>query len=299
MADHARSIHVDDIPAAKARRRGRRPRMAPLRCHSLRETLQSLHNIATRMMLPAGGWSRGAWLAACLGMLASPAGAVEYRLQVANLDYLAVAAYAGPPATPLPGTNTLARLETLLDQMGLAAALIPGREVHLLDHPGYGAMVPPRLSVRPPTREQAWTTLVWDGNPSETYAFVVRTEMMAWQEAYVVAANPAGTLRLLALGGPSLFGGRAYEVPQVSYHYLANALDQRTFAAWVAHNAKSLNGMAVVIGKGDHRVYNPDRVYALLTTPAQPHTFKLVIGWCDHSDRGIGVWERFRVLRSC
>jgi hypothetical protein len=299
MAEQPARFQFEDVPIDEARRMGRGPCVEPMLYQALRETIPSLHNIATRLTRPAGWWSRGAWLAACLGMLASPAGAVEYRLQVANLDYLTVSAYAGPPATPLPGTNTLARLETLLDQMGLAAALIPGREVHLLDHPGYGAMVPPRLSVRPPTREQAWTTLVWDGNPSETYAFVVRTEMMAWQEAYVVAANPAGTLRLLALGGPSLFGGRAYEVPQVSYHYLANALDQRTFAAWVAHNAKSLNGMAVVIGKGDHRVYHPDRVYALLTTPAQPHTFKLVIGWCDHSDRGIGVWERFRFLRSC
>jgi hypothetical protein len=245
-------------------------------------------------------WSMAAWLVACLGVLARPVGAVEYRLQVANLDYLTVAAYAGPPATPLPGTNTLARLETSLDRMALSpAALIPGREVQLLDHPGYGVVVPVRLSVLPPTREQAWTTLVWDGNPGETYAFVVRTEMVAWQEAYVIAANPAGTLRLLALGGPSLFGGRAYEVPQVSYHYLANAVDRRTFAAWVANNATSLNGMALVIGRGDHRVYNPDRVYALLTMPAQPRAFKLVIGWCDHRDRGIGVWERFRFPSPC
>ena len=245
-------------------------------------------------------WSMAAGLVACMGVLAVPARAVEYRLQVANLESLTVAAYAGPPATPLPGTNTLARLETLLDQLALApAALIPGREVHLLDHPGYGGKVPARLSVLPPTREHAWTTLVWDGTPGETYAFVVRTEMVAWQEAYVLAANPAGTLRRLALGGPSLFGGRAYEVPQVSYHYLANAVDQRTFAAWVAHHAKSLNGMAFVIGNGQHRVYNPDRVYALLTMPAQPYTFKLVIGWCDHRDRGIDLWERFRFPSLC
>jgi len=105
-------------------------------------------------------WSMAAGLVACIGVLAVPAGAVEYRLQVANLESLTVAAYAGPPATPLPGTNTLARLETLLDQLALAPeALIPGREVHLLDHPGYGGKVPARLSVLPPTREHAWTTL--------------------------------------------------------------------------------------------------------------------------------------------
>jgi hypothetical protein len=295
MAQQPPSLQCEDMPFDQARRMSHDPPMNPLLYRSLRETIQSLHTIATRMMLPAGWWSREVWLVACLCMLAFRAGAAEYRLQVANLDYLTVSAYAGPPATHLPGTNTLVRLEARLDQMTLApAALLPGREVHLLDHPGYGGTVPARLSVLPPTREQAWTTLVWDGNPGETYAFVVRTEMVAWQEAYFIAANPEGLLRLLALGGPSLFGGGVYEVPQVSYHYLANAVDQRTFVEWVGHRAKSLHGMALVIGRGDHRVYNPDRVYAVLTTPAQPHTFKLVIGWRDHSDRGIDLWERFR-----
>jgi hypothetical protein len=48
----------------------------------------------------------------------------------------------GPPATHLLGTNTLARLETRLSQMALApAALIHGREVHLLNYAGHGGKV--------------------------------------------------------------------------------------------------------------------------------------------------------------
>jgi hypothetical protein len=45
----------------------------------------------------------------------------------------------GPPATHLPGTNPLARLETRLSQMAWApAALIHSREVHLLNYAGRG-----------------------------------------------------------------------------------------------------------------------------------------------------------------
>ena len=245
-----------------------------------------------------GRWRRGssrAW--ACSPSLS---GAVESRLQVAPLEYLTGAASAGPPATPLPGTNTLARLESLRDRLALApAALLPGREGQLLDHPGDGAVVPARLSVRPPTREQTWTTRVWDGPPGETAAGVGRTEMVAWQEADVIAAHPAGPLRLLALGGPARVGGRADEVPQLSDHALANAVARRTGAAWVAHHAKALNGMACGIGTGQPRVYHPDRVSALPTLPAQPHACALVLGWCDPREREIAVWPRCRVPSPC
>jgi hypothetical protein len=44
--------------------------------------------------------------------------------------------------------------------------------------------------------------LVWDENPSETHAFVVRTEMLASQEAHCIAANPEGLRRRLSLRRP-------------------------------------------------------------------------------------------------
>jgi hypothetical protein len=49
---------------------------------------------------------------------------------------------------------------------------------------------------------------------------------------------------------------------QVSDNDIANAVDQRTFAEWVAHRATSLHRMAIVISRGDHRVYTLDAVYA-------------------------------------
>ncbi len=54
-------------------------------------------------------------------------------------------------------------------------ALIPDRDMLLLQDPAYGGIIPNRMSVLPTTREQAWTTFVFDANPGDTVAFVVKT----------------------------------------------------------------------------------------------------------------------------
>jgi hypothetical protein len=220
------------------------------------------------------------WIMAAIWMLAMPAGAVEYRLQVVNLDYLTLSSYDS-------GNGDVSSLQIRLDNMEFPpSALVPGREVRILEDPVYGGKAPERLSVLPTTKEQAWTTLIWNGNAGDTYAFVVKSDMVAWQQVRFVAANPEGTLRQLAIGNPSLFGGLSYEVPEVSHDFLANAADQRLFPRWVQQNAKSLNGLSIVIGQGHSLFYNPDRVYIVLSTPPDPRTFKVVIGWRDHDDRG-------------
>jgi hypothetical protein len=237
------------------------------------------------------------WMIAAVLLISCSAWAVEYRLQVVNLDFLTVSAYTERPQPGQPGEGSLARLETRLDTMEFpASAVVPGRDVLLLQDPAYGGKIPDRVSVLPTTREQAWTTFIWDANPGETLAFVVRSDMVAWQEAYFIGANPEGTLRRMTLGAPSLFGGRSYEVPQVSYDFLANAVDQGTFPSWMAQNAKVLNGMSIAIGQGRSRLYNPDRVYIVLKLAAEPRTYKVAIGWRDHSDRGTGSREKFTGL---
>jgi hypothetical protein len=231
-----------------------------------------------RLML---GWSVGIAL-----LLTLPAWAAEYRLQVANLDWLTVSAYTDRPVPGQPGEGSLARLETRLDTMEFpAGAVIPGRDVLLLQDPAYGGKIPDRVSVLPTTKEQAWTTIVWDAEPGDTIAFVVKSLMSAWQEAWFLGANPEGTLRRLVLGNPSWFGGRSYEVPQVSYGFLANAIDQGSFPSWMAENAKSLNGMSIANGQGRDRYNYPDWVYVVLKLAAEPRTYKVVIGWRNTRDR--------------
>ena len=65
-------------------------------------------------------------------------------------------------------------------------------------------------------------------------------------------------------------------------------MTQDTFLQWLEQNAQALNGMSVVVGRGRSVVEHPDRVYAVLTLPPEPHTFRLVIGWRDHRWGGGG-----------
>jgi hypothetical protein len=47
--------------------------------------------------------------------------------------------------------------------------------------------------------------LIWNGYPGKAYAFVVKTEVVAWQEAYFIVANLEGILRTFSRR-PTLFG---------------------------------------------------------------------------------------------
>jgi hypothetical protein len=228
-----------------------------------------------------------AGLFASLWLLALPAWAMEYRLEVTNVDFLTLSSYMGK-ATPWWHQNEpLGRLEARLDaQQFSPAAVLPGRQVHLLEDPKYGGTVPSRVSLLPATGKQAWTTYVWDGKPGDTVVFDVTSDMAAWQEIWQVAANPEGTLRRLSIGGPALFGHPWQEVPEVSQLFLANAADRGIFAPWVAQHATAVGGLSMVVGRGYDRFYAPDRVYVSLKLPSEPHTFKVVLGWQDHDNRG-------------
>ena len=227
------------------------------------------------------GWGVGVAL-----LLTLPAWASEYRLQVVNLGFLTLSSYTDRPVPGQPGEGSLIRLQTRLDTMAFpATAVIPDRDTLLLQDPAYGGKIPDRVSVLPTTREQAWTTVVFDANAGDTVAFVVKTYMVAWQQIWYLGANPEGTLRRLTPGNPSFFGGRSYEVPQVSSDFLANAVGQGTFPTWVAQNAPSLNGMSLVIGQGLNPFYDPDRLFVVLKLAPEPRTYKVAIGWRDRNDR--------------
>lgn len=232
-------------------------------------------------------WSIVGLMLMSLCLLALPAWAVEYRLQVTNLEYLTLLAYRENGSPAWRGEERMTRLEERLDKMEFpAGAVIPGREVQLLVDPGYGGKLPARLAVLPATRNQAWTTLVWEATPGDTVAFVVKSEMVAWQEVWAVATNAEGMFRRLSIGGPGMFGRQWQQVPEVSYDFIANAVDRGTFTDWLQRNAKAVNGISVVVGRGRSVFYNPDRVYMVIKLPPEPRTYKLAIGWRDRNNRG-------------
>jgi len=233
--------------------------------------------------LIAGGVLASLWL---LGL---PTWAVEYRLQVVNLDALTVLAHIDNSGPAPHGEARQSHLEARLDNGGFsAAAALPGRQVQLLHDPGYGGKPPAWLPVLPSARDSAWTTLQWEGHPGDRVAFVVRREMRAWQEVEAVAANPEGVLRRLVIGSGGWFGRSRPEVREVADDYLAHAVAQGTFTQWLEHNAQALHGMSLVVGRGRSVVEQPDRVYAVLTLPPEPRTFRLVIGWRNHRRGGGG-----------
>ena len=224
-------------------------------------------------------------LLALLWLMAFSAWAVEYRFQVANINDQLFASYEGQGSSFWSQKAPMNRLEARLDQQQFSrAAILPGHHVELLEDPAYGGTVPTRVSLLPATRYQDWSTYVFDANPGDTVAFVVRTDMYAWQQAWDVAADANGTLRRLSIGGPGIFGKSSREVPQVAEDFLANAVDRGTFPQYVAQHAKAVDGMSFVVGQGDNPRYDPDRVYIVLKLPAQPHTFQTVIGWKDRGN---------------
>src|SRR5919198_6511942 len=191
------------------------------------------------------------WILTSICLLALDAWAVEYRLQVTNLDYQTFLAHTERLTAAGRGEVPMRQLEAQLDTMAFPpGAVLPGREVQLLENPGYGGKPPARLSVIPATQAQAWTTMVWEGDPQDTVAFVVKNEIKAWPQVWAVAANPEGVLRRLSMGGTSLFSRQRPEVPEVSDDFIANAVRQGTFTRWLERNAKALNGMSVVVGRG-------------------------------------------------
>jgi hypothetical protein len=221
-----------------------------------------------------------------LWLLSRPAWAVEYRLQVTHLEYLTFSSYLDRSSAGPRGPETMQRLETRLDRMEFPpSAVIPGRELRLLESPAYGGQVPSRVSFLPATGQEAWTTVVWDGTPGTRTAFEVRSYMAAWQEVWDIATNATGVLQRLTIGGPSLFGRRSRQVPVVPSVFLANAADRGTFVTWLQERAAPVGGMYVAVGQRYEKIASVDRVYLLITLPPEPRTFKAVIGWKDYDDR--------------
>jgi uncharacterized caspase-like protein len=215
---------------------------------------------------------------------------IQYHLLDTHIDFGTFANYLEKAPSGTSGAEVMPRLEGRLDRLEFpSAAVIPGREIQLLTGPEYGGSTPTRMAVVPLSRGKSWTTLVWEGNPGDRVAFVLKSDLQAWPEVRAVAANPEGMLRRLSIGGPSLFGGGSRQVPEVSDNFLANAVERGTFTSWVDQHAKALNGMSIVVGRGRDGALNADRVYALVTLPPEPRTFKLVIGW-EQPDR---IRDRF------
>jgi hypothetical protein len=79
------------------------------------------------------------WTLAAVWLLTLPAAAVEYRFQVTNLDYLTFTSYLETDSPARRDEEAMRRLETRLNTTAFpASAVLPGRQVQLLEDPSYG-----------------------------------------------------------------------------------------------------------------------------------------------------------------
>ena len=89
---------------------------------------------------------------ALIWLMALPAWAVEYRLEVTNLDDQVFSSYEGSGTSWWSQNEAMGRLEARLDQQQFSpAAVLPGHHVELLEDPAYGGTVPTRVSLLPAT----------------------------------------------------------------------------------------------------------------------------------------------------
>lgn len=223
-------------------------------------------------------------LALGLCLTASPAFAVEYRLEVASLYREAFAHYFAGPLAAGPGQPVMSRLEKDLDTGGTArAAVLSDRTLR------YGWEAVARsfdatkvvAEIRPLESPRRWDDVVWEGKPGERTVWVIAPSARHFEEVYHVAVKGAGPDAGLRYHIPDRVAPHAGPQAVVGYPLSLLRFYEGRQDLWRRYLSKSLdlgNGIAVVVGVSDNPTF-PDWAYIVVEQPPTPTTFKVVLGW--------------------
>lgn len=235
---------------------------------------------------------RRALALAVLGALlvgSTPAGAVEYRLQVVSLHENGLLSFLRPgevrDGAAGPGLD---RLEAALDQgrvsQGVALwdrRLQPVRERIARAWGG----VPVESALVPGGDGQIWDEVRWQGKPGEQTVWLLAPTGRHTQELYRMALKGAGPMRYYQPYSPP------WDVrPQVAPRYPLSFLwfHEERGTIWDRYLARSLDlgqGIGVVVGENDNASF-PDSAYIVVRHAAEHTTYKAVLGWRQRvSDR--------------
>jgi hypothetical protein len=77
----------------------------------------------------------------------------------------------------------------------------------------------------------AWVRSAISPEALRTVAFVVKSDMAAWQEVWWIAADTGKGLKQLSLEDDASFDHQRPEVPEVQNNFLANAVDHGTLVS--------------------------------------------------------------------
>jgi len=226
-------------------------------------------------------WRLAAALAAVLAV-ASPARAVEYRLQLVNVYEGAFASFLTPgewnDGAAGPG---LARLEASLDQGQLGRGnLIYDR--HLQGAPpeqarAYGAVAVAGAVALGGGDGGLWDETRWEGQPGEQSVWAVRPSSRLPQELVRTALKGTGPLRQFQ--PYAVPGGTKVSVLRMPLSYIAFGEERGTL--WRRDLASRLDlshGIGAVVGLNDNLSF-PDNITIVVSHAPVPTTYKVVIAW--------------------
>jgi hypothetical protein len=223
-----------------------------------------------------------------LAGLAAPAAGEEYRLQVASILHDAFMHYFDGPLGTGAGELVMERLGRDLDTGRIPSGALLG------DRPlrygweavaaSFGA-VKVIAEVRPAEGSRRWDEVAWTGRPGDRSVWVIGTTTTRTQEVIHVALQglaPPGEAPALRYYVP--YRVTVSPSPQTVVTYPLGFLrfyEDRGPVLWDRYLSRSVGlgqGIAMVVGENSNPSF-ADWVYIVIQHPAQPATFKAVVGW--------------------
>jgi hypothetical protein len=229
---------------------------------------------------------RGLLLAGLLAIIvpATPARAVEYRLQVASLWESALYPFAKPPelrdGASGPGIE---KLEASLDQGSMPHAIVLRDRTlrwasEAVAH-AYGT-VRVLAEIKPPGDGQRWDEVRWEGKPGERSVWMVLPSGSGRpQQLYRVLLKGEGPMRQFMPYVPT--GGSRSAAVKYPLSFLWSYEERGLI--WDRYVSRSIDlgeGLGAVVGENFNQSF-PDQVYLIVQHAAQPTTYKAVLLWRD------------------
>jgi hypothetical protein len=231
--------------------------------------------------------ARGLLIAALLATLvtASPASAVEYRLQVANLWESALYAYAKTAELHDGASGSgLERLVTSLDEGTVPRGVMLGdRTLRWASESVAAAYGTVRVlaEIKPGgDGHPRWDDVRWDGQPGERSVWVVAPSGRGRpQSLYRMVLKGEGPVRQFMPYVPS----SGYRSAAVKYPLSFLWFHEERGGIWDRYVSGSLDlqeGLGAVVGENSNQTF-PDQVYLIVRQGAQATTYKAVLFWRD------------------
>jgi hypothetical protein len=223
-----------------------------------------------------------------LAGLAAPAAGEEYRLQVASILQEAFMHYFDGPLGTGSGELVMERLGRDVDTGRIPSGALLG------DRPfryGWDAVaasfgaVKVIAEIRPAEGPRRWDEVVWNGRPGDRSVWVIGATTTRTQEVIHVALQglaPPGDAPALRYYVP--YRVTVSPSPQTVVTYPLGFLrfyEDRGPVLWDRYLSRSVGlgqGIAMVVGENSNPSF-ADWVYIVIQHPAQPATFKAVVGW--------------------